>query len=208
VRPRPLARLTVSVLLLAAISFALTTNGLASPRAACGVERWAVKTLSDPAAATVNFHAVPTTVDALRTRALPQTSSGTPRTPPVETHTYRVTATLIEARLEADHDIHLVIAQPGHRTHRMIVELPDPNCPGVTSSIRRARIAKARAAFVKACGMPAASPQPLLRLHGTATITGVGFVDVEHSRPQAGVAPNDIELHPVLGFVTARCRAS
>jgi hypothetical protein len=193
---------------MAAVGVAFMATGLASSPMTCGVERWAVKTLSDPAAASVNFHAIATTIDALRARAVPSSNFGTPRTPPVETHTYRVTATLIEARLEADHDIHLVIAQPGHRTHRMIVELPDSTCPGVTSSIRRARIAKARAAFVKACGMPAAFPKPFLKLHGTATITGVGFVDVEHSRPQAGVAPNDIELHPVIGFKTTGCATS
>jgi hypothetical protein len=36
------------------------------------------------------------------------------------------------------------------------------------------------------------------RLWGTATITGVGFFDYQHG--QTGVAPNAIELHPVLGF--------
>ena len=39
---------------------------------------------------------------------------------------------------------------------------------------------------------------------GTATITGVGFFDFQHGR--RGVAPNAIELHPVLGFSSANCR--
>ena len=34
--------------------------------AACGFERWAVKTLTDAAASLVNFHPRPTTVSALR----------------------------------------------------------------------------------------------------------------------------------------------
>jgi len=38
-----------------------------------------------------------------------------------------------------------------------------------------------------------------------AIITGAGFVDVVHSTPQNGVAPNDIELHPVLSFTHATC---
>jgi hypothetical protein len=35
-------------------------------------------------------------------------------------------------------------------------------------------------------------------LSGTATIEGVGFLDFLHG--QRGVAPNGIELHPVLRF--------
>jgi hypothetical protein len=42
-------------------------------------------------------------------------------------------------------------------------------------------------------------------LKGTATVTGVGFFDVKHSTPQTGVAPNNIELHPVLRVSSANC---
>jgi hypothetical protein len=49
--------------------------------------------------------------------------------------------------------------------------------------------------------MPSASSFSFLR--GSATITGVGFFDLLHG--QTGVAPNGIELHPVLGFSRARC---
>jgi len=44
----------------------------------------------------------------------------------------------------------------------------------------------ARAAFLRACGSAAT-------LAGTATITGVGFIDVPHA---IGAARNGIELHP------------
>jgi hypothetical protein len=98
-----------------------------------------------------------------------------------------------------------VIAQPGAPTHKMIVEFPDPTCPGVTSSIKKAQIRSARAAIVAKCGMPAADPAPFKHLSGSAIITGVGFVDVVHSTAQNGVAPNDIELHPVLSFTHASC---
>jgi hypothetical protein len=36
-------------------------------------------------------------------------------------------------------------------------------------------------------------------------VTGVGFFDVKHSTPQTGVAPNNIELHPVLRLSGASC---
>jgi hypothetical protein len=29
-------------------------------------------------------------------------------------------------------------------------------------------------------------------------VTGVGFIDFIHTPPQEGVAPNGIELHPIL----------
>jgi hypothetical protein len=45
----------------------------------------------------------------------------------------------------------------------------------------------------------------LKQLHGTATITGVGFVDLVHTPPQTSLAPNDIELHPVLRLSRLRC---
>ena len=51
--------------------------------------------------------------------------------------------------------------------------------------------AAALAVFLRACGMPPAT------LAGTATISGVGFIDVPHA---IGAARNGIELHPVLGF--------
>jgi hypothetical protein len=171
----------------------------------CGVERWAVKTLSDPAASSVNFHARPTTVDALLAKVVQPSHSSTARTAPIETTVYRVHANLIEARVEADHDIHLVIAQPGSPSHTMIVEFPDPSCAGASSSTKHAQMAKARAAFIAKCGAPAAYPAPFKTLTGSAVITGVGFVDVKHATPQRGVAPNDIELHPVLTFSRATC---
>jgi hypothetical protein len=37
-----------------------------------------------------------------------------------------------------------------------------------------------------------------LKLGGSVTIVGVGFWDAKHG--QTGIAPNGIELHPVLNF--------
>jgi hypothetical protein len=50
--------------------------------------------------------------------------------------------------------------------------------------------------------MPAASS--FTQLKGEATIRGVGFFDFLHG--QTGVAPNGIELHPVLKFTNATCQ--
>jgi hypothetical protein len=62
----------------------------------------------------------------------------------------------------------------------------------------------ARSALVRSCGAPNRSH--FTDLTGQATITGVGFFDVLHG--QTGVAPNGIELHPLLGFTKATCVAA
>jgi len=63
-------------------------------------------------------------------------------------------------------------------------------------------MSQAKSAIQHVCGHPPDSS--FARLRGIATITGVGFVDFSHG--QRGVAPNGIELHPVLSFSTRRCR--
>jgi len=60
-----------------------------------------------------------------------------------------------------------------------------------------------RATLVRRCGSPPSS-EPR-QLNGLATITGVAFFDRVHG--QIGVAPNGIELHPVLSIKIGRCGA-
>jgi hypothetical protein len=94
--------------------------------ASCGVERWSVKTLSDPTAGEVRFVPRVSTVDFPRTRPDPHVGPGTPPLPGVERTTYRLSAQLVEFKREADNDIHLVIASPRSRFRTMIVEFPNP----------------------------------------------------------------------------------
>ncbi len=167
----------------------------------CGVERWGVKTLSDSRVSRVHFRPKGTTVTALRSKRSPGVGRSDPRIKGVETTTYRVEAELVEAKREDDRDIHLVIAAPNHPGQTMIVEFPDVRCKGAKQSKKREAMRKARAAFERACGTaPAGS---FRRLTGTATITGVGFFDVKHG--QRGIAPNGIELHPILRYRTGGC---
>lgn len=61
----------------------------------------------------------------------------------------------------------------------------------------------AREAFESACGR---SPRgDFMPLNRSATIVGVAFFDLPHGKPQHGVAPNNIELHPVLSFTKPTC---
>jgi hypothetical protein len=119
----------------------------------------------------------------------------------VESTCFEVRASLVEAKMEEDSDIHLVIKGPtGSGT--MIVEFPlAPTCTSGATTGAKARMRTARNAFVAACGTPGASS--FTNLRGTATIRGVGFFDFLHG--QTGVAPNGIELHPVLRFMNATC---
>ena len=126
------------------------------------------------------------------------TGSHTRRTSGVERRAYKVKAQVVEAQVSNDSDIHLVIAIRGHRTKTMIVEFPHPDC--VRSPFKRAQIRSARHQMFAECGSLSSS---FTDLGGRVRVRGVGFWDEIHG--QTGVAPNGIELHPVLGFA-GHCR--
>jgi len=155
----------------------------------CGVERWAVKTLTDPSASQVNLVPKPATVEELAALPVPDGfSSRAPRLAP-EFQTYAIAATLVEFKEEADSDIHLVLL--GASGQSMIAEIPDPGC--AQGSRVQAQISQARTQFVSVFGQPSRSWQ---QVNAPIRLTGVLFFDVPHG--QTGVAPNAIELHPVI----------
>lgn len=159
--------------------------------AACGVERWAIKTGADANAASINSTPVAGTIAQLS--SLPaQNGNDTDRIAPTELTTYQLKdVTLVQYRLESDSDYHLVLSD-GART--MIVEIPDPSCVAANSPLL-AQIRSARAQFD--ARHPGVQTTP--STSGEAvTVSGVGFFDDFHS--QTGVAANAIELHPVLSI--------
>ena len=155
--------------------------------AACGVERQAVKTGRDATAATIDLtHAQDTTVAALGQLPAPVNPGSRVRGP--ETTLWQVHATVRAYKREADSDYHLALVDSSGAT--MIAELAAPSCVG--SSIWAPQIAAARAAFDHNLQVA-----PRFRTTNLAvTVTGIGFFDVPHG--QRGMAPNAIELHPVL----------
>ena len=160
-----------------------------------------VKTLTDQGASRVSFVAKPTTIGALRLLPAPDVGRSSPRLPG-EFSTYRVKVRLRSMKIEDDSDIHLVIADHTIATRTMIAEFPNTGCVRDAGATSRRKMAAARAALLRSCG-PARTGRFRL-LTGTATITGVAFFAVIHG--QRGVAPNGIELHPVLSFkATSRC---
>jgi hypothetical protein len=139
-------------------------------------------------------------VSSLRSKTVLRGPSGS-RGSGVESTFYEVRARLVSAKLEQDNDIHLVIK--GITTSgTMIVEFPlAPTCTANATTGAKARMKNARNAFGGACGVPGVST--FTKLQGRATIRGIGLFDFLHG--QTGVAPNGIELHPVLRFMDATC---
>jgi hypothetical protein len=153
-----------------------------------------VKTLSDRHKREVHFSPMRRTVAQFRRRTPPRNLGPyIPRETKVEFHTWTVHAKPRRARIEGDGDIHLIIAAPKHPHRTMIVEFPKRSC--VASPFKRKAIARGRRRFIHNCGSMSGA---WAHLKGSVDVTGIGFWDSVHG--QEGVAPNGIELHPVLGF--------
>ena len=179
-----------------AIFFAIVQSA-----SACGTERWAVKTLTDDGVGDINHTPESASVTELGQKDPPSQESlhqdGDSRFGPVETTTYRVKALLLGYRSEDDEDFHLVLADPDHADNTMIAEIPASNC--VDDEAFGEKLQSMRDALVSRFGKPGAHtkrlPHPM-----PITLRGIGFFDITHSTAQDGVAPNGIELHPVIGL--------
>jgi len=172
--------LVAAALITATVTATTSTNARGSvdthARVLCGVERWTVKTLQDRPSL---FPAHTVTLRYLVTRPAPASLPVTRL--PFERHIFRVVAAVVLVRPEDDGDHHLVLRDLNGRT--MIAETPMLACTVLATPLRRMQMQTARNA---------------VRLCARASVTGVAFFDFDHG--QIGVAPNAIELHPVLRF--------
>lgn len=188
-------------------------------------QRWAVKTGADAdAAALVGQAPMATTIASMRALAVPAVLPPEGRSQGAEETVWQLDATLTGYKLESDGDYHLVIADGQGNT--MIAEIPDPS-QLAQGSFFGSQIAIARQAFdahfgIKApAGGPAQAAAPaapsaapasgaapaagqaaalpaLVQASEEVTLVGLGFFDFAHG--QDGVAPNAIELHPVINI--------
>ena len=169
---------------------------IATPNASsgsCGVERWSVKTGTDADVGSVNLSSTSNnTIVTLRSWTAPNPIPPNNRVSPYETTDWVINATLTQYKLETDSDYHLVIQDASGNT--MIAEIPDPACVGSGSPFA-AKIQAARTAFDAKYNATTSFQTANIPVQ----ITGVGMFDFLHG--QTGVAPNGIELHPVLGIV-------
>jgi hypothetical protein len=170
-----------TTLLLALATLAGSARGQAA--GVCGVDRWPVKVLIDDDTARVNLTPRPTTI--ARLAALPEPREARPPRSrlPLERRTFRVRAILVGQHLsDDDSDIHLIIADPAARSVTMVAEIPDSLC--AIGSRHTAAYAEARRVIDR-------TP-----IGSEIELEGVGFWDRRHG--QSGMAPNAVELHPVL----------
>lgn len=131
-----------------------------------------------------------TTVQALSAVSPP--ASPSTRTS-VETAIWQVTVYVTSYKEEADKDLHLAVRDAAG--HTMIVEIPAASCVGAGSpygyqiqAVRRQWLAQ----------HPVSTSYTTLSPPVKVTVTGPGFFDRLHG--QRGVAPNGVELHPVLSM--------
>jgi hypothetical protein len=182
-------RLRGSRLLLAVLLLVVPSTLFAQ----CGVERWSVKTGTDADVGLVNLNSsTNTTIAALRAPAAPNPIPANNRVSPWETTEWVLNATLTLYKLESDSDYHLVLQDAGGLT--MIVEIPSPTCVGAGSPFL-AGITNARNEF----NARFTATTSFQTANIPVQIKGVGMFDFLHG--QTGVAPNGIELHPVLDVI-------
>ena len=160
----------------------------------CGVERWDVKTLSDPAAKGLHRQKPRTaTVEELASLRAPPWSRTAPRSED-EGRVYSVDGCVVAYALSGDSDLHVVLrADSGATT--IIVEFPDPascapwsHAPGLMQ--------QARDAFLEL--VPAQPTRTFKCLQPPIPVSVIGPLFMDKVHGQVGVAPNGAEIHPVI----------
>lgn len=175
------------------ITLALALTLAAAPALACGVERWPVKVGTDRSVAHVNTKPIPTTIAKLGSIIAPHDPDRrhSSRFAPTELHVYRIRGVLTLIKKERDRDYHLVVTDARNRRVHMIVESPNPAC--AKGSRFLGQIVAVRKALDRRFGH-----FRQLRPNIPVMVSGVAFFDKIHG--QTGVAPNGIELHPILAL--------
>ena len=178
-------------------------------KAAAVHERWVVKTAADPDAQAMAGQApTPTTIAELIAVPVPPLLAPDGRSDSTEKTVWQLSVTLREYGRETDGDYHMVLADAQGNT--MIGEIPNPGDVS-SQSYFATQITNTRTAFdthfneVEDITAPSPQADPVaeatiaFRAVGIpVTLTGLGYFDFIHG--QRGVAPNAIELHPVISI--------
>jgi hypothetical protein len=158
----------------------------------CGIERWDVKTLTDKDTSKIKFSKiVKSTIHKQISMKKPAKITKNLARLKNERTVYKINALVVSYKLEADKDFHVVISDL--RTgENMVVEIVDPECPGIKSTSRYKELKALHDWFTNEFH-PTGSFQHVSK---KVTLTGVGFFDFLHG--QHGMASNGREIHPVL----------
>src|SRR5947199_10780943 len=147
----------------------------------CGVERWSVKTGTDPDVGLINLSSsTANTIVTMRGWTAPNPIPANNRVSPFETTVWVLNATLTQYKLESDSDYHLILSDASGNT--LIAEIPLPACVGSGSPFLSG-ITNARNQF-NARFTPTGSFQTA---NIPVQIKGVAMFDFLHG--QTGVAP-------------------
>jgi hypothetical protein len=157
----------------------------------CGKERWSVKTLTDKDTTKIDFQNVKkSTVQKQCLMKRPTKVKNMPRMK-TETNVYEIEAYVVEFKKEADQDYHVVISDL-ETGENMVIEIVDPDCPGIRTTSRYQALKKVRDWFTDEFN----PTQSFKNTHKKVKLTGVGFFDYLHG--QRGMSDNGREIHPVL----------
>lgn len=173
---------------------------------ACGSERATVKHMTDVNVSTTMADdsgrtdlvgwGIPTTVGDLAALKIetPVTGHGPRGVRPEEFHMYTVEAVVGFAKKETDQDAHIVLLDG---VDSMIAESVDPRCAKGSAFLQG--IEAARREILAAIGAKKLTTAAIRRLKGKRVrVGGPAFFDKLHG--QTGVAPNGVEIHPILSF--------
>ncbi|MEA2173342.1 MAG: hypothetical protein QOD00_934 [Blastocatellia bacterium] len=167
------------------------TVTVASPT--CGVERWSVKVGTDPDVSLVDTSkATPVTIADMRSWPAPSPSPPpNSRVTPYESTVWLINGTMTVYKKETDVDYHIVVQDGSGNT--LVTEIPCPCC--AIGSPFQSMIASARQTF----DARLTATTSFQTANIPVRIKGVGFFDFLHG--QTGLAPNGIEIHPILEIV-------
>lgn len=144
-----------------------------------------IKIAIDAAAMEIDTIPIVATIDSLGSLDLPKAKKDLERQD-IEKHVFTVTGTVEKVKKYRDGDYHIKLVDENENF--MNCESPNVGCKFISSS-RFLEQFKTVRAFIE---------EHEDDLEGkTLTITGVGFIDIDHKYPR-NAAPNEIELHPIL----------
>lgn len=156
-----------------------------------GKERWDVKTVQDKESEKIRWTPIASNIKTLRalTQVYPAKFDKSKRYG-FEFNTYQIDCKIVKYLSEDDGDYHLVLVDPTDSTKTIIGEIPNPTCERVAKSKYAGSFSYSRKTF------ESYEISKNKVADGVYRVVGVCFFDKIHG--QTGVAPNGIELHPIM----------
>lgn len=167
------------------------------PDGSCGAERRDVKALLDKESSKIKWGTNKTTVKAMSklVQLFPKDKKFDKKIRfGYEFNVYELKCRIREFRKEEDGDYHLVLMDINDTTCTIVGEIVNPECPDLVGSQYMGAFKNTREEF-EMFKLPKNKV-----MEGVYTITGVCFFDFVHG--QLGVAPNGVEIHPIMDIVT------